>query len=291
MKISGIKIKLYNFIFCYIRLINTRLKFFDSVKLSIVNGRPRFEKKIGYQSKLFKYKNLYINKRCFIIGNGPSIKDMDLSPLKDEITMGSNGIYKNFEKMGFKTDFCFFEDRQQTYLRRKDIKQLQGTVKMISLSNAYHIPSSKDTLFFNERFPCEKNDNPFHASFSRDFPSVAYLGGTITYIMIQWAYFLGCDPVYVLGVDHNYGELPKLFPPGKLKITENNIKSISKLHFDKKYYSVGDVIGVPDVAFQNTSYNLSNKIFELENRKIYNCGLKSKLESFPCVDFSSLFKE
>jgi len=34
-------------------------------------------------------------ERCFVIGNGPSIRDMDLSILADEVTIGANSFYKH----------------------------------------------------------------------------------------------------------------------------------------------------------------------------------------------------
>ena len=45
------------------------------------------------RSKLRKYKNIHKGKRCFIIANGPSLKKIDFSLLKDEITIGMNRIY------------------------------------------------------------------------------------------------------------------------------------------------------------------------------------------------------
>ena len=55
--------------------------------------------------KVESYKDKYIGRRCFIIGNGPSLKDTDLSLLKNEFTFGLNRIYLNFNKMGYHTTF------------------------------------------------------------------------------------------------------------------------------------------------------------------------------------------
>ena len=47
-------------------------------------------------------KDIYKEKRCFIIGNGPSIKDQDLTLFKNEITFVANNFYlhKDFDKIG-----------------------------------------------------------------------------------------------------------------------------------------------------------------------------------------------
>ena len=98
--------------------------------------------------------------------------------------------------------------------------------------------------------------------------------------MLQWAFYLGFEKVYVIGVDHNYGDLPKIFPPGKIKITEDNISKVRQVHFSSSYYKVGDVMGVPDVEFQNRSYSLANEVFRKDSRAVLNAGIDSKLEAF-----------
>ena len=50
-------------------------------------------------------KDAHRGKRCFIIGNGPSLKGMDLSPLRGEVTFGLNRIYLLFDRLGFRTSF------------------------------------------------------------------------------------------------------------------------------------------------------------------------------------------
>ena len=224
------------------------------------------------------------------------LNKMHLDYLKDEITIGSNGIYRNFADMGFSTSFLLFEDIEQTELRSPDIKGVKGPIKMAALYNAYCIAFciSKDenTLFFNS--PRAYNgdyywDKNLYPQFSRDFASVVHLGGTITYIALQLAYHLGCNPVYLIGVDHNYGKLPELFPPGKIEITSENVDLVRECHFDKNYYKVGDLIGVPYVDLQNQSYKLANDEFNRVGKSVFNAGINSKLNIFPKVKYSRIF--
>ncbi len=55
--------------------------------------------------RLQKYKNRHQGERCFIIGNGPSLKKTDLSLLKGEVTFGLNRIYLLFNEIGFPTTY------------------------------------------------------------------------------------------------------------------------------------------------------------------------------------------
>ena len=45
-----------------------------------------------------KLKDVYSGKRCFIIGNGPSLKISDLEMIMNEVTMSCNSTIDLFEK-------------------------------------------------------------------------------------------------------------------------------------------------------------------------------------------------
>src|SRR5574338_1535950 len=55
--------------------------------------------------RMAQYYNLHQGKRCFIIGNGPSLKDTDLGKLRNEYTFGMNRIYLLFPELGFTTTY------------------------------------------------------------------------------------------------------------------------------------------------------------------------------------------
>ena len=60
---------------------------------------------------LSELKNIHKGKRAFIIGNGPSLKQTDLSKLKTEITFGMNRIYLAFPEWVFTTNYlCITND-------------------------------------------------------------------------------------------------------------------------------------------------------------------------------------
>ena len=50
-------------------------------------------------------KDIHRGERCFIIGNGPSLRKMDVSKLQGEYTFGMNRIYLAFDKWGFETSY------------------------------------------------------------------------------------------------------------------------------------------------------------------------------------------
>ena len=66
---------------------------------------------LSYISSNSKYRNLYKGKRCFILGNGPSIQKIDFSLLKDEITFCVNQISRNKNYYKLNTTFHVWGDR------------------------------------------------------------------------------------------------------------------------------------------------------------------------------------
>ena len=53
--------------------------------------------------RLAALKDAHKGQRAFIIGNGPSLKQTDLTKLKNEFTFGMNRIYLMFPELGFTT--------------------------------------------------------------------------------------------------------------------------------------------------------------------------------------------
>jgi len=271
----------------YLRLLRARHRYFDRIGWR----RGGIGHVLGDQHRLVALRDKHKGQRCFIIANGPGLKDLDLSPLRNEVTIGCNGIYKMFPEWGWHLDYFIMEDIQQVELRRKDIPKIKGPLKLFPIFDAYAFPADKDTIFYNG--PKVRGNlyywTDLFPQFSRDFASVVHLDSTVTYIMIQLAYHLGCDPVYLVGLDHDYGVLPHLFPPEHITITKEQLEAVKGLHFSNEYYKEGDPIGVPDVPRQEAAYAMARRIYEEDGRQIYNASSRTKLNVFERVDYGSLF--
>ena len=66
------------------------------------------------RNNLNRFNNIHIGKRCFIIANGPSLKNIDFNYLKNEFTIGMNRIYLMKEQNGFTPNYlaCIDEKSQ-----------------------------------------------------------------------------------------------------------------------------------------------------------------------------------
>lgn len=236
------------------------------------------------ERRLRKFKNKHKGERCFILGNGPSLNEIDLSLLKDEVTFGVNGIYLNEDKMGFAPTYYVVEDIFVAEDRAPEI-------------NAYHKPDAKffgnylhyciepdsKTLWLNIRANYKEYENfPF---FSRNALRQVWVGGTVSYISMQLAYYMGFEEVYLVGFDHSY-EIPEDVKTHKTEILST---SDDPNHFDPGYFGKGYRWHDPQVERMELSYYKAKINFERDGRVIKNATPGGKLEVFRRVDYTKLF--
>lgn len=270
------------------RIATAQLRYFDHFSLLMTRyGVPKIARRDGYQGRLSLLRNQYRNKPCTVICNGPSLASVDPQLLRATVTIGCNGVYTRFPDWGFSTDFLVSEDIQQFEQRAEEISRLDGPFKLAALYNAYALRSHRDWTFFHAprcyHSAYYGNPDDGFPLFSTDFASVVHLSSTVTYIMLQLAYHLGCDPVILVGLDFSYGKLAEFFPPGKLVITEELLPLVSKCHFDPSYYKVGDVIGVPWYEDQKRGYVKALEAFEAAGRCLVNATNNTQLDVIPVV--------
>lgn len=253
---------------------------------------------LGDMARLETLRDKYADREIVVLGNGPSLADLDPALLEGRISIGSNGVYELFEDWGRTTDFLLIEDVEQAEQRGKafrDVKPMGGRdlMKLAALHTAHAMPRPwpEDLCFFNARYT---TDDAYYSEwgphFSEDFASLVWLGSTVTYISLQLAWYLGAKTVYLAGVDFNYGPLEDHFAPGKLTVTPENLDIVQQCHFSDKYYKVGDVIGVPHTAYQRRAYELAQRIFERDGRRVINLTPCSKLDVFEAGDLEAVLK-
>ncbi len=227
--------------------------------------------------RLKKYQNLYTGKRCFVIGNGPSLKNTDLSLLKDEYTFGMNRIYLAFEEWGFQTSFLVSVNDLVIEQCHNDFFDL-------------HIPKffswhSKDLLFpkgqpdINSHFLYTTYTGP---KFNNRITNRFWEGSTVTNVCLQLAFCMGFSEVYLIGVDHSFDT----------KGTANQTvvsNGDDPNHFSPEYFGKGFRWQLPDLDASETSYQLANHEYIADDRKVFDATIGGKLTVFPKVDYRSIF--
>ncbi len=233
-------------------------------------------------SGLEEFRDVHKGRRCFVVGNGPSLNRIDISLLRDEITLGANRVYLGFENWGFHFKYWCLIDELQIKQCHEDYKKAlpDDMIKFVPLQFVEYFGGMKNILPVNVLYHYE----PF-PQFS-DRADVVYEGWSVTYALLQIAAVMGCDPIYLVGVDYSY------------KITEKEMVGVkwsdpdSQSHFAKDYCASdkGVVWNVPRFDKTDEAYACAAQWARRKGVRILNATPGSKLKAFPMVDFESIFE-
>ncbi len=236
-----------------------------------------------HKKKLFlELLGKYEGKRCFIIGNGPSLRmtDLDLLHKNQEYSFGANRIYVSFTDTKWRPTFYCIQDGAMILQYHDEIERLKIEHKFVSDYAYLKLGDKpvKSAIMFHldvQRY------FPYFPGFSPDPSVVIYEGFTVTYAEIQMAAYMGFKEIYLLGVDFNYSAYVDI--GGKVEL------SSTADYFSEKYMSKEENRNLPQLHNSLQAYKMA-AIYSKENGfRIYNATRGGKLEVFERVDFDSLF--
>lgn len=234
------------------------------------------------ERKLVGLQGVHKGKRCFIIGNGPSLNHIDLKLMANEFTFGVNAIYTNYENMGFYPSFYVVEDIFVAEDRAHEINEYHQSRKFYGNYLRYCLKPDADTYWLNVKLYGRYKGFP---KFSENASRMVFAGGTVSYICMQLAFYMGFEEVYLVGFDHSY-TIPK---EALTKGTSITSTGDDPNHFNKDYFGKGKRWHDPKVDRMEEAYKRAREHYENNGRKIYNATFGGKLEVFERVDYSSLF--
>ncbi|MBN2146000.1 MAG: DUF115 domain-containing protein, partial [Anaerolineales bacterium] len=148
------------------------------------------------QRMLQRYHNSHTGKRCFVIGNGPSLRNTDLSKLKGEFTFGLNRIYMLFPELGFPTT-CLVSVNDLVLEQCAEEMKALNFPKFITWRARRWLGSDPQTIFLDTDYTGVEN-------FRGDASRRMFEGFTVTYVALQLAYYMGFQEAILVGVDHNF---------------------------------------------------------------------------------------
>ncbi len=233
------------------------------------------------------FRDKHRGERCVIIGNGPSLNDLDLTKLSDERTFGVNGIFYAADRMGFDPTYYVVEDTSVMRENTARIIAYQAGHKFFpSLYRSLVGERSGVTYFMMNRGFYEKSSPHFCVPrFSTDAARRLFSGQSVTHINLQLAYYMGFTEVVLIGMDFSYVIPSDAERAGDI-ITSG---SDDPNHFHKDYFGKGKTWKDPKLDRVLANYQIAKAMFEEDGRRIVNATAGGKLELFDRVDYDSLF--
>ena len=226
------------------------------------------------KQRMQEYRDRHRGQRCFVIGNGPSLRKTDMSMLRNEFTFGLNRIYLLFPELGFTTTYLVSVNTLVIEQCADEFKEL-SIPKFITWRGRRWMADDPDMIFIDSDYTQPEN-------FSSDATERIYEGCTVTYVALQLAYYMGFDQVILIGVDHHFKTTG---PPNKPVISEGADPN----HFHPEYFGKGFRWQLPDLDCAERAYHLANEAYERDGREVLDATIGGKLAIFPKIDYLSLF--
>lgn len=225
-------------------------------------------------ARLRPMRDQHRGQRCFVIGNGPSLRNTDMSKLRDEYTFGLNRIYLMFPELGFETSFFVSINDLVIEQSAADIQQLKMP-KFIAWHARQWLQPDDNMFFLHTTYTGPK--------FARDITRRLWEGATVTYVALQVAYYLGFSEVILIGVDHSFATKGK---PNATVVSQGDDPN----HFNPAYFGKGFRWQLPDLDTSEVGYAMARRAFEKDGRRVLDATVGGKLTIFPKVDYGTLFK-
>jgi hypothetical protein len=220
-------------------------------------------KGIANRNAILSYRDKHKGETLYLLANGPSINKTDLSKLKGKRVMCMNRFYIKFPDLNFTPDYlvCIEETVLDQFAEDFDKLTIPAFVNWRSRNKI------NKTLYLKEAF----NLNVF---FQTDMTKGANAGGTVTYVCLQLAYYMGFTKVVILGMDHSFKE-KGIGAKAEIRKYEKD-----ESHFDPNYFPKGMKWILPDLVKSEYAYAIANEFYKKNGRQIVDATIGGKCEIF-----------
>lgn len=236
--------------------------------------------------RLERMKGIHKGKRCFLIGNGPSLTGSDLDLLQDEYTFGTNMVYKIFDSTEWRPSFHCVSDT------------IYASKLGLELSQKVKAP-----LFTTERTYRRMKLKPVNTTYVHTLQSERYrvrgniqaycmVKATVLSLAAEIAFHMGFSEIYLIGVDctnpHTKGgHFTENYTTKEVAETDiNRIKTRMKTKS-----LTTEQIGEHIIDRSMEVYSLLHEYAAKHGVKIYNATRGGNLEIFPRVQLEEVLEK
>lgn len=256
-------------------------------RLTQLQGQRR---KLGWfltpaERELCRLGGLYTGERCFLVGNGPSLKAEDLDMIVDEISFGCNFVHKIYAQTQWRPTYHFISDSSTVrtacwdIVRNQDLQRTTMVIRdfayqkmLIKPKKAIIAPSiSIDEYYVSDNFLA------YH-----------YIShATVMSMMLEAAMYMGFSEIYLIGVDATTssdkgGNFSANYftPQQRAKLDKMKKKAIKNYDVATRRKEIAER--------QRMVYSKIKEAAEAKGIHIYNATRGGELEVFDRVNFDDI---
>ena len=231
-------------------------------------------------AQLRTLKDIYRGRRGFIVANGPSLKSIDLTHLKNEFVCVLNNGGQAIGGMLPHADMHVVTDNNKY---RRFAADLEG----VALTNSipyrfFNFKVRRDWKKLSQRaarpyFVMGHPQSLMEKGFTRD-PWHGYGEcSTVALWAVQIMHYMGFSEIYVLGVDLDYqSQGPYFYALG----------AKDRVHEDDPKVKARRAASLPHA---NEEFALALRAMQVDGRKLINAGVGGRLNALPRINFEALF--
>jgi hypothetical protein len=213
------------------------------------------------------------------MGNGPSLLKSDLNRLASEITIVSNAHYLIWDQLTYVPTFLTVEDTLVAEDRASQLRALAGTTGVFPFDLRTYLGPCSETRIYLDFL---RDYEPF-PRFSSDLAKRGFWGGTVSFLNLQLAAYLGCNPIVLIGFDHSY-----VVPSKEIRdhVILSDEEDVNHIHPD--YFGPGYRWHDPNVRRMELAYRHARHELDRSGVQVLNATAGGQLEVFERASFESI---
>lgn len=227
-------------------------------------------------------KDKHSGRRCFIVGNGPSLDASDLTKIGQvgDISFAFNRIYHIFKNTDWRPTYYISQDEKILAGCKNEVEAIKAKGLFIPIELKWYYGIDIHVAKYFHIVTDNMNEEPL---FSEDISKCVFNSRTVVYSAIQFAVYMGIREIYLIGVDHHFHT--SMNSKGEIVVDPK-----AKDYFSAEYNNDKENLYVPNTDLSTLAFLSAKKYADAHGIKIYNATRGGMLEVFPRVNFDSLFK-
>lgn len=202
------------------------------------------------------------NKIALLLANGPSLSKTEFDRINPEIDIyGMNRVYID-ETINKKLKGLFVVNRLVLRQFMGDFKNLDYPV-ITSASNYLSTRKSKFVVL---------DSNLLGAGFSSEIKGRFNPSSTVTYFGLQYLFAIGYEKVFIVGLDHNFGN--------QTSVNKTEVVKEDNSHFRKDYFPKGIKWETPDLYGSEYWYKRARLEYESAQKEVIDITIDGKCNVF-----------
>ncbi|WP_245293698.1 hypothetical protein [Rhizobium bangladeshense] len=238
-------------------------------------------------------RNRHAGQRCFILANGPSIKQQDIRVLKSEhvISVSSGYLHSDYAEIA-PAYHCVPQityglmSRADVVAWFREMHQKLGHA-VLFLNHTEEAVAREEKLFAGRQVRYTVFSGGFSEYPTDEIPDIASRIPAVQSVPVMGlmiAMYMGFSEIYLLGTDHDHfrtAEYKYSFEPTVLRGKDSTVDAGGK---PTSWYA--EFVGLARLWEQ---YRSIKQIAQHHGIRIFNATAGGELDEFPRVDFASLF--